>query len=500
MDDIDAEIIKAVDKLYGAKSLPIYPEEICDAVCKKIGIDPYGFDPFMIESALDEDDNYIDVLGDDDEDDFFFSRSGLFNKAQFCVRPTAMEIEQGILIPGHRFIPFFDRGNEITLTAGHNSGKIKKIKSQFNLSSLMIYYSLLGPKGTMELMAAENEDNISAFMEEIKHGEGSRDAVVTVSVYDFKDFYAVNKIVEGDMLLVSVVDYKKQLCTVERLPDDRLWQSAKWDSVFAKGLRKSIETVEEFGVMEPIETFLSRAFFLSDHSLLQSPSSLAVNSLKQQNDFYLAASESGDVVIWEKDREFDLMDEEDFDYEDFGADDDSVSEEESALNQLFEIMGFAINDEELAAYMRDELFAGGDDLDNVKKRCFDDRVEKLFPDLQKEFNKEILKLWKMIKKDYNIFRDNPQGKVRRKALELLDAHTAWIRKLDFKNTIPDHQLEKKLMEMMKVMGPVSELTIIFNTEQDMSQKEVKKYSDMLDIVTGVHASMIKDINMMLGIK
>jgi len=299
---------------------------------------------------------------------------------------------------------------------------------------------------------------------------------------------------------LSIVDYKKQLCTVERLPDERLWQAAKWDSAFAKGLRKNIETVEEFGVMEPIETFLSRAFFLADHSLLQSPSSLAVNVLKQRNDFYLADSESGDVMIWEKDREFDLLDMDDFDDEDFDEDDDSVPEEESALNQLFEIMGFAINDEELAAYMRDELFAGGDDLDNVKKRCFDDRVKQLFPDLQKEFNAEILKLWKTIKKDYNIFRDNPQGKVRRKALELLDVHTAWMRKLDFENVIPDPQLEKKMMEMMKIMGPVSGMTVIFNTEQDMSQKEVKKYSDMLDLVTGVHASMIKDINMMLGIK
>lgn len=500
MDDIDVEVIKAVDKLYGAQGLPVRPAEICNAVCKKIGIDPYGFEPFIIEGALKEDDNYIVVPGYDGADDFFFSRRGLFNKAQFCIRPTALEIERGILIPGHRFIPFFDRDSEVRLEAGSNPVKIKKIKGQFNLSVLKIYYSLFGPRGTIELIGAENQDNLFAFMEEIKHGEDSKDADVTVSVYNFKDFYTANKIVEGDLLLLSVVDYKKKICTVECLPEERLWQSAKWDSDFAKGLRKNIEAVEQLGVMELMETFLSRAFFLAGHSLLQAPSSLAVNVLKHRNDFYLAASESGAVLIWENDREFDLIDMDDFGDEDFESDEDSMKEEDSELNQLCGIMGFSINDEELAAYMRDELFAGGDDLENVKNRCFDNRLELLFADLREDFDQEILKLWMSVKKEYNIFRDNPQGKIRRKALELFDAHTAWMRKLDARNIIPDRQLEKQMMKIMQVVGPVSGLVIFFNTERKLSQKEVHNYSDMLDMAMGTHAMLIKDINNSLGIK
>ncbi len=500
MDDIEVEIIKAVDKLYGAQGLPVKPAKICEAVCKKIGIDSYGFKPDFIEWALAEDDNYIAVIDNDGKDDLFFSRRGLFDKAQFCIRLTAMEIEQGILIPGHRFVPFFDRGGEIRLETGSSSGKIKKIKSRFNLSRLGIYYSLFGPKGTMELIADETEDNLFSFIEGVKHGEESMDACVTVSVYDFKDFYAAHKLVEGDLLLLSITDYKKQHCSVEPLPEDRLWQSAKWDSAFAEGLRKNIEMVEQLGVMEPIEIFLSRAFFLADHSLLQSPSSLAVNSLNRRNDFYLAASESGDAVIWEKDREFDLMEMNDFDDEDLEADEDSMDEDDSELNQLLQIMGFAINEDELAAYMRDELFAGGDDLENVKKRCFDDRAELLFADLRKDFDQEILKLWKSVKKEYNIFRDNPQGRIRRKVLEVLDAHTAWIRKLDSKNVNDACELEGAFKKIMQIIGPVSGLAAFFNTEQKLSAKEVQNYSDMLDMAMTTHAMMIKDINKTLGIK
>jgi len=500
--NIDADIIKAVDKLYGTTSLPIYPEEICEEVCDRIEADSYGFTPDIIEDALEEEgDNYVSVYNSEEDDThYFFSRRGLFDQAQFCIRPSALEIEQGILIPGHRFIPFFNRDSEVKLVTGINATKIKKTKRQLTLSKLRIYYSLFGPKGMMELISAENEDNMFTFMEELKHGGDGKNTMSTVSAYDFKDFYAVNKIVEGDMLLLSIINYKKQLCTVERLPDDRLWQSAKWESMFEEGLRESIEVVDQREEMEPIEAFLSRAFFLSDHSLLESPSSMAVNLLNKRDDLYLAVSESGSALIWEKDREFDLMDMEDWDDEDFESDEDFPDEEDSELDKLLQIMGFATTDAELAAYMRDELFSGGDSLDNVKKRCFDNRVEQHYPNFQKEFDKEILSLWKTVKKEYNIFRDNPQGKIRKKALEILDAHTEWMRALDSADVIPDRQLESKLKEIMQVIGPVTGLVLFFNAEQKLPQKEVHNYTTMLEVAKEAHARMLRDINRTLGIE
>lgn len=152
--NVDAEIIKAVDKLYGATSLPICPEEICEEVCERIGADSYDVPPEMIEDALaEEGDNYVSVFNSEEDDaPYFFSRRGLFDQAKFCIRPSALEIEQGMLIPGHRFIPFFNRGSEVKLVTGANSTKIKKTKRQIALSKLRIYYSLFGPKGMMELI------------------------------------------------------------------------------------------------------------------------------------------------------------------------------------------------------------------------------------------------------------------------------------------------------------------------------------------------------------
>ncbi|MEI8248270.1 MAG: hypothetical protein WCI51_20715 [Lentisphaerota bacterium] len=503
MNSIEADIIKAVDKLYGASCLPVKPEDIYEIVCDKIGIDSFGFEPCIIENALEGDRNYVMVSGGDDGDDYFFSRRGLFDKAQFCIRPTAMEIEQGILIPGHRFIPFFDRDSAVRLeTAGNKPAKIKKIKSTFNFSSLGIYYSLLGLKGMMERLTDENQDNMFALMKNMKQDEDGREPGVEVSVYNFKDFYAANKIVEGDLLLLSIVDYKKKVCTVERLPDERLWQAAKWDSTFAQGMRLNIDMVDQGGQMEPIEVFLSRAFFLADHGLLQAPSSLAVNILKGKG-FYLAASDSGGVLIWEKDRKFDLLERSEFcyddDYDDDDDDDDDfMPEDDSAFNQLCKAMNFSINDEELAGYMRDELFSGGKNLDNVKKRCFDNRVKQFYPDLQQMFDEEILEIWKSVTAEYNIFRDNPQGKIRKKALELLDVHMAWMRKLDANNIAPDRVLEKNLIELMQIVGPVSGVVEFLNEEQKLSQKEVNNYCEMLDMAMTTHAGMLKKINKTLG--
>ena len=185
-------------------------------------------------------------------------------------------------------------------------------------------------------------------------------------------------------------------------------------------------------------------------------------------------------------------------YDDYDDDDDSMPEDDSAFNQLCGMMNFPINDEELAGYMRDELFSGGNNLDNVKKRCFDNRVKQFYPDLQQMFDEEILEIWKSVTAEYNIFRDNPQGKIRKKALELLDVHMAWMRKLDANNITPDRVLEKKLIELMQIVGPVSGVVEFLNEEQKLSQKEVNNYCEMLDMAMTTHAGMLKKINKTLG--
>ncbi|MFA7230782.1 MAG: hypothetical protein WC071_05890 [Victivallaceae bacterium] len=508
--EMEKAVVKAIDKLYGSSSEPICPSKIIEAVCKECGIDDFDFLSAIIEETLSEDSNYVPVLSEDGEDEdeyeeaddaeIFFSRRGLFAKAQFCVCPTAFEIERGILIPGHRFVPFFDREDKIVLETGEKRGKIKRTKRNIPFVSLSVYYSLFGPRGMMEQVLIEAEDNMQAFLDEMQSGEVDPNSTCQVSVYDFKAFYAANKIVEGDILLVSIIDHKKKLCTIERLPQDRLWQAAKWNNEFEIGLRKNIDMVDIIGYMEPIEAFLSRAFFYSDHSLLQAPSSMLVNVLNQHDDLYLEISAEGNAIIWEKDREFELVEEEEDEDFEFDEDEDEEFAEEFRLDELFKTMGFSISANELEAYMRDELFGGGDSLERVKKRCFDDRVEQHYPELKKEFNQEIKELWETVKSEYNIFQDNPQGKIRKKALEFADMHTAWIRKLDMNAIDINDSLKKDLTKIFELLGPVYGLIALLNDDQVIEPKQVKGYSGMLDMAMSEYDKMIKKLDKKLGIK
>ena len=76
-----------------------------------------------------------------------------------------MEIDEGILIPGHRFLPFYDSQLHPKQIVLHTQkGKLRRKRISWSLQRLAFYYSLFGNKSFIELLVSETEENARLFL------------------------------------------------------------------------------------------------------------------------------------------------------------------------------------------------------------------------------------------------------------------------------------------------------------------------------------------------
>ena len=128
----------------------------------------------------------------------------LFKNAEFLVVPSSFEIENNILVPGHRFVPFMDSElfpSDVTLRESGARRKQSAREIAAPAEELIKYHLLLGAETLFDFFAAENADNIDTAQE-------SSNPTLKLTVLDMKKFYAETAFAEGDALLIRVKDYR----------------------------------------------------------------------------------------------------------------------------------------------------------------------------------------------------------------------------------------------------------------------------------------------------
>ena len=189
----------------------------------------------------------------------------LFNGAEFMIVPDGLEIENNILIPGHRFVPFMDQElfpSEITL----KEAGAKKSQSfrDFTASAeeIIRYHLLMGAETLFDFFAAEDADNIA-------NAQSSNNPTLKLSALDMKKFYAETQFSEGDAIMVRVVDYKTGAFEF-RLENGKL-RSDKKARKFRSSFDNTLELVtEKLLPGEPIINQL-RTAFANNAELLKKP-------------------------------------------------------------------------------------------------------------------------------------------------------------------------------------------------------------------------------------
>jgi hypothetical protein len=413
------------------------------------------------------------VLSRDDR--VFFPRQGYFRGARFLVAPTREEIEEGILIPGHRFLPF--SSHEIlpwhcTLTDPRGR-PVETRRVRKKIEDLLIYYTLFGLKNLPMILARDDEANIEALQESDIYGGSA-----LITVYDMAGVYRELGFGPEDALVISVEDWQRGALRFEHLSARKRLGSDSKEEEWTLRLEAGFELAfGALGFPADMEEVIAYAFFYAGQELLAHPR-LHLGGFLEKTEKVSLVTVGTDTCLWRKGENPERVITSRGPLEGPRGDDDCL---EAILNDL----GISLSPEEIEAYMRDELFGRGADLGRVLDRCLLGRqIEFYDRGQEKAFYRFVHELWEEIHAGYQSGTDQTAGKLRHRALQILDDHLMWLRSLDTRGLNPEDLPVRSLFEIGQAVGQVGQLLTALNHIRNIPDDEFATMDEVLQMLEG----------------
>ena len=154
-----------------------------------------------VENSLQLDDRFFY-----DDEANFFAKNKFFNGKVFVITPTDREIDDNILIPGHRFLPFVNAEifpSEVELIAKNSGEKCQTKVLKDSIQELFPYHILMGAEQISDFFIAESPEN-----KNLREMRVEKDKIV-LNVFDMQSFYNEVDFKSGDALACKIKNYDK---------------------------------------------------------------------------------------------------------------------------------------------------------------------------------------------------------------------------------------------------------------------------------------------------
>ncbi len=482
----NAQIEKALKAFIDGSDKAFTAEYAAEEIAKELKLDVERIIP-EIEGLLAEDNSLLDLTREDELRETYILRRKFFDKAEFCISPTQDEIDKGILFPGHRFHPFLDQDIlpfDVVLKPENLETEFKmKTVKDFSIEDLQLYHCLLGIQLMLSYFILNDKSNDKAF--DPKKGT---DVKLKMKVFDLKSFYKEHSFKLGDALLVSVEDCDEGIFRFSVLPgSEKQSHFADIQNWVSKMENALMNVFDKFGPGIDIPYQLEQAL-INDQSLMENVFISYGEFLKITQKISIKPFGMKSNVLWRIDDN--PIDSVELSPE-FAISRGSVESLEKILREI----GVSLNPHEIEAFMRDELYNGRKSLEAVSERCFTGR-ELVFSDeaQQVAFENFMDELWEEVTEDYNRFTDEVNGKLRSKALALVEDQMAFLRSLDRIRVMPDQLPRDEMLAFSEISGVLSQLLdILNNAANNIGDPEAAGMLEMLgqtvQTVAAIKASM-----------
>ncbi len=192
----------AIDRILSSEIREITPEAVLACLAPTPEPDAEARDK-MLNRICRELENHEDLIPMR-PGECYCAAEKLFDDAEFLIVPDGFEIENRILVPGHRFAIFmasevFPSEIELREAGARRPVGFRKFRSRAEI--LLKYHLFMGAESLFDFFAAEDHANIAA-------AEESGNPELALSVLDMEKFYRETEFSEGDALLVKVTDYR----------------------------------------------------------------------------------------------------------------------------------------------------------------------------------------------------------------------------------------------------------------------------------------------------
>jgi len=337
------------------------------------------------------------------------SRRGFFEPFSFIISPTRLELVNGILIPGHRCVPFansnllpheytfFWQGSPVPFTTTEGSPE-----------EFYPYYSIFGEEYAPQYVARDNSENEEAYNDD----PFEEPSEVSIRTIDMRNIYREASFVPGDCFSVRTLDWKQGYFLLEKVGKDE-WSSEDldaWVEAAESGFEKSFANL---GPASCTEEQVAYAYWYGGQRMRELPAHSLEDLLYKKTVRIEICAYGIETRFWYAGRE--IPDSKELDA-------GNTRPDKTLVEEMLARIKIPVSEYVVQSFIRDSLFRGERNEALIIDRLIPAPVE---PDMREkniliEYVRSVLTEFGGF---YSPFRDKAIGPVRQRAGEL---HTAVI--------------------------------------------------------------------------
>ncbi|MDR1240050.1 MAG: plasmid pRiA4b ORF-3 family protein [Treponema sp.] len=414
------------------------------------------------------------------DDRRWVSRRGCFEPVPFVINPTRLELLNGILIPGHRCIPFANPGlmpQEYTFY--WKGAPIPMGTTEGPPEEFYPYYCLFGEEYAPQYVARDNPGNESAFNSDPYEDPPE----VSIGTLDMRNIYRESGFVPGDRFVARTKDWKKGVFELERVGKDE-WPQAElyaWLEAAESGFEDSMALL---GPGSSTEEQITYAYWCGGKRMRDVPAYALEDFLYEKTDRIETVPYGIETRFWYAGKEIP-------DNRDIGniqALPDQTVVEDILFRRKISVSEFAIQ-----SYVLDALYRGDEDVLHLVNRIAP-------PAVQLEEEERIIlanyleEALEENRETYSLFTDQRVGPTRQRVGEL---HTAVI---DLSARLRDGDVDASWLPkhtfivLSQIQGHAAGLLEDLDTDEPLPEMELEAIDNTLDSMIETY----EDIKELIG--
>jgi hypothetical protein len=337
------------------------------------------------------------------------SRRGCFEPVRFVISPTRSELLNGILIPGHRCVPF---ANPVLLPQEY-SFYWKGVPISFTSiegapDEFYPYYTIFGEEYAPQYVARDNPENETAFNSDPYDDPPD----VSIQTLDMRNIYRETSFVPGDRFVVRTMDWKKGEFELDRVGKDE-WSQVDlyaWVEAAEGGFEDS------FAFLGPgisTEEQIAHAYWYGGKRMREVPAYALEDFLYERTDRIETAAYGIETRFWYAGKE--IPDRK-------GPENSQPLFDQTPLENLLRQWGVPVSEYVVQSYVRDALFRDDGDIPHLLERIVPPSagMDEYSWDYLANYAGDV---FTELSGSYSVFADTAMGPIRQRMGEL---HTAVI--------------------------------------------------------------------------
>ena len=427
----------------------------------------------------------------------YIPREMFFKGGKFLIIPAQMEIEQGILVPGHRFAPFCSSDifpSEVKLTDG--GGQVLSTrKVVLPIDEAAVFHALLGAGQMFEFFVADNQENAKV----LSGGMNVPGKKLTLSVFDMGEFYRDHKFKHGDVLSVTVRDWTLGDFELTYVPAAARNHDGgmKWIEKLGDAME---EVIEEYSDYIEIPEQFARAFNIAGRDMLIDPQAGITEFYMRSRRIQIALVGGETVLTLVNDDQSEDADDDLYD-EDIPGGVCISQGETGSFDKLLKDTGSVLQESEVMSFILDQFYQEDPTFEVFFQRAFGGQ-KLTFADEAQEviFLNYLEDMWESLYSNYNRFVDENKGPVRSRLVEIIEERMNWLRYLgDLEVDMEKIAANEAFSNLVSASVHFTSLCQLLSSEEHfVSGSEVENMLETLDNMAELQKSYIDELNLVIA--